>query len=113
MTHSLVSTLLAHYLVAQARYAEARRAMSRAARTFAKLARHFGDDRAATLAGVHLADARSVAACQRRWRVRQALAAVLDHEPTVTRLVVWGAVLCAELPRAANHNRQAVPPDAA
>ena len=102
-----IPTLLADFLEAKRRHAEANRLFWRAMRTMYKLAiRQGGSDaawsRACNVAGVELANRRMLAAYQEEMRARAALVAALRREPVHTRLAVVGAVLCADLPRPAN-----------
>ena len=102
-----IAALLASYLAARAQHAEAGRQVLRAERTADKLAKRRGGSdaawtRACTIAGVDLADHRSLAACQDMMRAREALLTALRGVPLQTRLRVIGAVLCADLPRPAN-----------
>ena len=72
---------------AKARYAIAQRLMSRAERTFNKLSmKGVEDERAYTLAGVDLADERSVRACQEKKRAFELLRLSLQDEDGTTRL---------------------------
>ena len=102
-----IPKLLASYLSAKARHAEAERLFLRAERTMEKLAKRKGGSdaawaRACTVAGVNLADDRSFKAYQEEARAGAALVAALRREPVHTRLAVAGRVLCTEVPRPAN-----------
>jgi hypothetical protein len=62
---------LVEYRAAKARHDAATRLLHRASRTFNKLSeRGVKDERAYTLAGLRLADERSVRACQEEMRAR-------------------------------------------
>jgi hypothetical protein len=93
--------LVFEYLTAKARHDDAKRLMRRAG-TFDKLAKRYGDERAYEIAGVGLADERSVRAYQQHQRAFDALVASLRGEPFLIRLRAIGAVLCADLPSAVN-----------
>jgi hypothetical protein len=58
------------------------------------------DERAYTLAGLRLADERSVRACQEEMRAFERLRSALRCEGTATHLLACGALL--DVPRAAN-----------
>jgi hypothetical protein len=93
---------LAKYLAAKARHADSERLMHRAGRTFDKLAKRCGDKRAYEIAGVELADERSLRAYQQECRAFDALKDSLRGEPFRVRLRAIGAIRCAELPTPAN-----------
>jgi hypothetical protein len=102
-----IPTLLTNYLAAKAHHAEASHLFLRAARTAAKLARRSGGSdaawaRACIVAGVELADHRSLAAHREMERVLAALKTALRRESVQTRLAVAGIVLCADLPAPVN-----------
>ena len=102
-----IPKLLARYLSAKARHAEAERLFLRAERTMEKLAkRNGGSDaawvRACKVAGVSLADRRALAAYREKVAACAALRTALRREPVHTRLAVAGRVLCTEVPRPAN-----------
>jgi hypothetical protein len=92
---------LAAFLIAQARHQEAARVMARAERTFFRLLKRGVDEnRAYTIAGVNLADERSVRTYQ---DMKQAFDRLrVSCQNTATRLWANGAWLCGVLPRAAN-----------
>ena len=83
---------LIEYLAAKARHAAAERLMHRAERTFDKLAKRCGDKRAYEIAGVELADERSVRAYQQERRAFDALKGSLRGEPFRVRLKAIGAI---------------------
>ena len=93
---------LGKYLDAKRRDDEAKRVMLRAERTFGKLARRIGDERAYIIAGVSLADNRSIRTSREKRRVGDELKASLRDADTLTRLATYGAVMCADHPRAGN-----------
>ena len=94
--------IVIEYLATKARHADSERLMHRAERAFDKLAKRYGDERAYEIAGVGLADERSVRACQRHRRAFDALVGSLCGEPFLVRLRAIGAIRCADLPRAVN-----------
>jgi hypothetical protein len=92
------------YIVALAQYHAARHTMARAERNLDRMIEHGADEnRAYTLAGVALADVRSLRAYGEMSRAREALKSSVRNESTATRLKVW-ALLHAKQPRAANEN---------
>ena len=93
---------LAEYREAKARDDEAGRLMARAERTFDKLAKRMGDERAYVVAGVNFADERSVRASKDCQRALFALRDSLQGETVVNRLKAKGVVLCLNAPVAAN-----------
>ena len=93
---------LAKYLAAKECHADSERLMHRAERTFDKLAKRCGDKRAYEIAGVGLADERSVRAYQQERRAFDALVDSLRGEPVNVRLKAIGAIRCTELPAGAN-----------
>jgi hypothetical protein len=94
--------LLAEYLAAKARHREAEQLFHRSQRTFEKLARRLDDRRAYTLAGVNMADERSVRAYQVQRKAFQRLRSAIGRLGALERCMAIGAVMCAELPEAAN-----------
>jgi hypothetical protein len=96
---------VASYLAAQRQHREAERVMARAERMLDRMIEHGVDeDRAYKLAGVALADARSVRAYQDMRQAREALALSVRNQGTVARLLARGAMVCADRPRGANEN---------
>lgn len=91
---------MADYLAATARHDEAERLMARAERIFSKLARTLDDDRAYEIAGVGLADNRSLRAYAEKRRAFTALRASVADAGLLARMTAAGAVQCAG--RAAN-----------
>ena len=105
-----IPTLLTNYLAAKARHAEAMRLSGRAVRTAQKLARRSGGGdaawaRACTVAGVDLATTVTTRPTV-TWHAPRGAAGSSGGgsagEPFHIRVLVLGAVRCAELPRAAN-----------
>jgi hypothetical protein len=94
--------LVIEYLGTKARHDDAKCLMHHAERTFDKLAKRYGDERAYEIAGVGLADERSVRACQQHRRAFDALVGSLRGEPFLVRLRAIGVIRCADLPRTAN-----------
>jgi hypothetical protein len=91
------------YLDAQARYVEADAAFDRAGAMFEELAERIGDDdRAYEMAGMPLADHRMFAAAKAAREAGERLARYARALPTVQKIMVIGAAMCAELPEAAN-----------
>lgn len=94
---------LSKYLDAKAKHDQAKHIMRRAERLAWKhLAKRVGDDRAYQIAGVALADERSVRAYREMRLAFDELKAALEGRTLLDRLAAGGAVLCADLPRAAN-----------
>jgi hypothetical protein len=94
--------LVASYLAAQRQHHEAARLMARCERVLDRLIEGGVDEnRAYTLAGVALADVRSLRAYGEMSRAREALKSSVRNESTATRLKVW-PLLYAKQPRAAN-----------
>jgi hypothetical protein len=94
-----IPTLLTNYLSAKARHAEAKRLELRAVRTMEKLAKRNGGSaaawtRACNVAGVSLADHRSLAAYRDMVDACAALRTALRREPVHTRLAVVGTPGC-------------------
>lgn len=94
---------LDEYLDAKREHGEATRLFWRALRTMDKLSKQMDDKRASTIAGVDLADERSVRAARKERRALANLQASLAGIPTAKRYMIRGRVLCADpLPKAAN-----------
>jgi hypothetical protein len=99
-----LSKALADYLAAHARYAAAQRLDVRAGRTFFKLAKRVGDERAYVIAGCALADERSLRASRDKRNARATLVAALRGAGIVERIGIVGAAMCVDLPTPANAN---------
>ena len=94
---------LADYLSAVATHHEAEKLYWRAVRIFCKLGRRCSDSRAYELAGLGLADRRSIAAPASKRKAYTALKEALQGEPAATVITALGAAVCAtSLPRPAN-----------
>ena len=94
---------LADYLSAVATHHEAEKLYWRALRIFCKLGRRCSDSRAYELAGLGLADRRSIAAAAAKREAYTALKQALKGEPAATVITALGAAVCAtSLPRPAN-----------
>ena len=96
-TGQSTTSALAHYLAAKARHAEARRLLARAERPFARLSKGFDE-----IAGVGLADQRSLKAYREEGEAFARLRATLRGGDYANQLLAFGAVACAELPPPAN-----------
>jgi hypothetical protein len=106
-TGQSTTSALAHYLAAKARHAEARRLLARAERPFARLSKGFDEYHERTLwayeiAGVGLADQRSLKAYREEGEAFARLRATLRGGDYANQLLAFGAVACAELPPPAN-----------
>lgn len=78
---------LAAYKAATADYDEARKYESRLYRIFRRLSGRMSDDRAYDLAGIELADHRSLRAYRQMMRARAAFAEVMSTAPTCARVL--------------------------
>jgi hypothetical protein len=93
------------YLAARSRHAKAERLMARSERILDKLlSRGVDENRAYKLAGVDLADERSVRAYGKMWQARLLLIEALVGARSMDRLRAVAAVACASLPKPANDN---------
>ena len=101
LTGAMWKQRLVEYRAAKARHDAATRLVHRASRTFNKLSeRGVEDEQAYTLAGLRLADERSVRACQEEMHAFERLRFALRCESTATHLLACGALL--DVPGAAN-----------
>jgi hypothetical protein len=88
---------LAAYIAAERQHHAAERIMARAERVLDRLLEHDVDEnRAYMLAGVALADVRSLRAYQEMSRAGELLKSSLQNESTAIRLLARGAWLCAK-----------------
>lgn len=98
---------LTEFVIADAKYKEAKTAFNRSVRIAERLCRNMpGDeDRAWEIAGVALADRRDLKTYQVRRRAIEALWSALRGRYLNEKIKAFGVVWCSDLPIPANNNR--------